>query len=189
MNYSDQQLVASYLKGNEHSLEVLIKRYLKPIYSFVFRYTGNSQDAEDITQEVFVKAWRNLKKFNQNRSFKTWIFSIAKNTCIDFLKKKKTIPFSQFENEKRENILSEELFDKSPLPDEIFEKKDLVEILNKALESLPIKYRLVLFLRYNDHFTFKEIAEILGESINTIKSRHQRAIQLLKKILKVNHIL
>ncbi|MBI4159946.1 sigma-70 family RNA polymerase sigma factor [Candidatus Wolfebacteria bacterium] len=73
----------------EVSLELLIRRYLKPIYGFTYRYVGAGQDTEDVTQETFVKVWRNLKKFDQNKSFKTWIFSIAKNTAIDFLKKKK----------------------------------------------------------------------------------------------------
>ena len=88
-NESDKQLIINYLKGDEKSLELLIQSYLKPIYSFVYRCTGNTQDAEDVTQEVFVKVWRNLKKFDQRKSFKTWIFAIAKNTAFDHLKKRK----------------------------------------------------------------------------------------------------
>jgi RNA polymerase sigma-70 factor (ECF subfamily) len=181
---NDKHLVRQYLEGDETSLEVLIRQYLKPIYSFAHRYVSNSQEAEDITQEVFVKVWRNLKKFDQNKSFKTWIFSIAKNTAIDFLKKKKTIPFSEFENEDGENMLTETFADSSPLPQELLEKAGMAQILNSAMEKLSPKYRMVLFLRYNDHFNFREIAEILGESLNTIKSRHQRAILMLRKTLK-----
>jgi RNA polymerase sigma-70 factor (ECF subfamily) len=132
-----------------------------------------------------VKVWRNLKKFDQQKSFKTWIFSIAKNTALDFLKKKKAIPFSEFENEEGENIITETLVDPSPLPQELLEKADMAQMLNVAIEKLSPKYRMVLFLRYNDHFTFREIAEIFGESLNTIKSRHQRAILILRKMLKV----
>jgi RNA polymerase sigma-70 factor (ECF subfamily) len=183
MNRSDQQLVSSYLSGDEKSLEVLFGRYLKPIYSFTYRYIGGGQDAEDVTQEAFVKAWRNLKKFDQQKSFKTWIFSIAKNTALDFLKKKKAIPFSEFENEDGENALTETLADSSPLPQELLEKADIVKILNAAIEKLSPKYRMVLFLHYNDHFTFREIAEILGESIDTIKSRHRRVLTMLRKLL------
>jgi RNA polymerase sigma-70 factor (ECF subfamily) len=187
MNRSDQQLVSDYLSGDEKSLEVLFGRYLKPIYSFIYRYVGDRQDAEDVTQEVFVKAWRNLKKFDQQKSFKTWIFSIAKNTVIDFLKKKKATTFSDFENEEgeKENMITETLVDPSPLPQELLEKADVAQMINTAMEKLSPKYRMVLFLRYNDHFTFREIAEIFGESLNTIKSRHQRAILILRKMLKV----
>ncbi len=90
--YTDEQLVTNYLKGDEESLEILIKRYLRPIYSFTFRFVGDSEIVEDITQEVFVKVWRNLKKFDKNKKFKTWIFTIAKNACLDWQKKKKTLP-------------------------------------------------------------------------------------------------
>lgn len=181
---SDQKLITSYLKGDERSLEILIKRYLKPIYSFVFRFVGKSQEADDITQEVFVKAWRSLKKFNLKKSFKTWIFTIAKNTAIDYLKKKKEISFSEFEKETGENFFTKTLIDPSPLPQEILEMADTGQLLKRALEKLSSKYRLILYLRYNDHFTFGEIAETLGESINTIKTRHRRGIAALRKLLK-----
>ena len=110
----DAQLIINYLAGDEKSLEILIKRYLKPIYSFVYRYVNNSQDTEDITQEVFVKAWRNLKKFNQQKSFKTWIFSIAKNTSVDHLRKKRAVTFSNFENQEGKNLLAETWADPAP---------------------------------------------------------------------------
>jgi len=181
---SDQKLIANYLAGDEKSLEVLINRYLKPIYSFVYRYVGNGEAAEDITQEVFVKVWRNLKKFDQNKSFKTWIFHIAKNTSFDFLKKKKAIPFSEFENEEGENKLIEKLADPTPLPSKLLEQVGIEEMLNVAINQLASKYRMVLFLRCNDHFTFREIAETLGESINTIKTRYRRGIAILRKLLK-----
>ncbi len=180
---SETQLITKYLAGDEESLETLIKCYLKPIYSFVCRYIRSSQDAEDITQEVFVKVWRNLKKFDKNKSFKTWIFSIAKNTSIDWLRKKKAIPFSNFENEEGKNLLTKTLADPAPLPNKVLERAGIAEILNVAINRLNPKYRMVLFLRYNDHFNFREIAEVLDEPLNTIKSRHRRALILLKKLL------
>src|SRR3989338_6167993 len=114
MNRSDQQLIADYIAGDEKSLKLLVRRYLKPIYSFTYRYVGGGQDAEDGTQEVFIKIWRHIKRFDQNKSFKTWIFAIAKNTAIDFLKKKRAILFFDFENGEGENMLTETLADPSP---------------------------------------------------------------------------
>jgi RNA polymerase sigma-70 factor, ECF subfamily len=183
MNRSDEQLIADYLTGSEESLEILVHRYLKPIYSFIYRYVGNEQEAEDVAQETFVKVWRNLKKFDQQKSFKTWIFHIAKNTAFDYLKKKKAIPFSEFENEDGENLITETLADPSPLPSELLERAGMAQILNSAMERLSPKYRMVLFLRYNDHFTFREIAESLKEPLDTVKSRHRRALTMLKKLL------
>lgn len=183
---TDEQLVTNYLKGDEKALEILIKRYLKPVYSFVYRCIGDTQEVEDITQQVFLKVWRNLKKFKQEYKVKTWIFAIAKNTCLDWQKKKRTVPFSVLDNEEEGFSFAETIKDPAPLPNELLEKQDIITTLNKALESLSPKYRMVLLLRYNEHFTFREIAELLGESINTIKSRHRRGIALLKKFLHQN---
>jgi len=180
--YTDEQLIADYLEGDEKALEALIKRYLKPIYSFVYRFAGDAQVVEDITQEIFVKVWRNLKKFDQSKRFKPWIFTIAKNTCLDWQKKKRAVPFSVLDNEGELSFV-ETIKDPTLLPNELLERQDIIATLNKALENLSSKYRMVLFLRYNDHFNFREIAEVLGESINTVKSRHRRALILLKKLL------
>ncbi len=183
-NYKDQKLIYNYLKkGDEKSLEILIRRYLKPIYGFAYRYVGNAQGAEDITQDVFVKVWKNLKKFDQDRNFKAWIFTIAKNTSLDFLKKKKAMQFSDLENESGENALVEKFIDSSPLPDEFLEQKGIREIFIKAVGKLFSKYRKVLLLRHEENMTFREIAETLGEPLNTVKSRHRRAVILLKKLL------
>jgi len=182
-NLSDEKLIESYFKGDEKSLEILIRRYLKPIYNFIFSFVGGREEAEDITQEAFVKMWRHLKKFNSNKSFKTWLFQIAKNTAIDWLRKKKAIPISQFDNEEGENVIMETLTDPEPLPSKILEQKDLAEELAQAMEELSAKNRLVLSLYYNDHFTLQEIAEVLEEPLNTIKSRHRRALIMLRKIL------
>jgi len=165
----DSQLVSQYFKGDEKSLEILIKKYLKPIYGFVYKYTGNIQEAEDLTQEVFVKMWRHLKKYNKNKSFKTWLFSIAKNTCIDWLRKKKTIPISELK-ERGEN-------------DNFFEQVSISQLLQSATNNLLPKYQTVLSLYYNDNLNFREIAEKLNEPLDTIKSRHRRALIILKKHL------
>ncbi len=183
MELSDKQLISKYLAGDEQSLVILLGRYLKPIYSFIYRYVGSGEDAEDVNQDVFIKTWRSLKRFDQNKNFKTWIFAIAKNAAIDFLKKKKTIPFSEFENEEGENAIMETLADPAPLPQELLERSGMAQILDSAMEKLSPKYRMVLFLRYNDHFSFREIAESLGESLNTITSRHRRALVELKKLI------
>lgn len=189
----DQKLIENYFKGDEKSLEILIKRYLAPIYGFTHKYVNNAQEAEDITQDVFVKAWRNLKKpalcricssrgFDPKKgSFKTWVFSIAKNAVIDFLKKKKAIQFSDLENEKGENVIAEKFIDFSPLPEDILKRKDLIGAFAKAINKLMPKYRKILFLRHDDNLTFREISETTSESLNTVKSRHRRALIILKK--------
>jgi RNA polymerase sigma-70 factor (ECF subfamily) len=178
MELTDQEIIRRYLKGDEKSLEILIARYLKPIYGFIYKNVGDTAAAEDVTQEVFVKIWKNLKKFDQKKDFKPWIFQIAQNASIDYLRKKKTIPFSRFENEKGQNVLTENIKDETP---------DLLEVLNdkkilaEVMEILPEKDRKLISLRHGDGLSFREIAEIYEESINTIKSRYRRIIINIRK--------
>jgi len=180
----DQNLITRYFQGEEKALENLIQKYLRPIFNFVYRFTNNTQDAEDLTQEVFVRVWQNLKRLDRQRSFKTWLFSVAKNAAIDFLRKKKVLYFSEFEDKKGNNPIIDSLADPSPLPQEIFECQSIAADLNRVIGKLPPQYRLILLLHYNDHFTFQEIAETTGEPLNTIKSRHRRALIFLKELLQ-----
>jgi RNA polymerase sigma-70 factor (ECF subfamily) len=179
---SDKQLIAHYLKGNEEAFEVLVKRYLKPIYSFTYKNVGSPSDAEDITQQVFVKVWKNIKKFDQNKNFKPWLFQIAKNSSIDFLRKRKTIPFSRFENEKGQNVLLDNI--ESP-------HINLLDVLNNkhvltlAMQSLSQKEQKTIALRHSYGLSFKEIAIAFEESINTVKSRYRRTLATLKKNIRV----
>jgi len=180
LEIDDSQLIKRYLNGDARSLEFLIKKYLKPIYGFVFSYVKNGHEAEDITQETFVKVWKNLKKFKKEKNFKTWIFYIAKNTAIDYLRKKKAVPFSAFENADGNNFIEETIPDIRPSADQIVYQNQIESQILKATEKLSADHRKVLFMRYRDFLSFKEIAGILGESINTIKSRYRRALLALK---------
>lgn len=181
---SDEQLVKQYLSGDEGALRVLFERYVSRIYNFIYRYTGGKVDADDIAQEAFVRAWKNLKRFDEKKSFRTWIFAIAKNAALDSLKKKKAVLFSDFEGEDETNVFEETISDPLPLPDEIFDRADIARFVSSSLEELSPRYRIVLILHYTEDFTFQEIADSLGEPLNTVKSRHRRALLILRKILE-----
>lgn len=181
LELEDSNLIQQYLKGDGKSLEILVKKYLKPIYGFAYRNVGNSEEAEDITQEVFVKVWKNIKKFDQKKNFKPWIFQIAKNTSIDFLRKKKAVPFSRFENEKGQNSLAENIVAK---PLNLIENFSDKKVLAEALQLLSNKEQKIISLRHTDGMSFREIAEVYGESINTIKSRYRRTLKALRKNIK-----
>lgn len=167
---------------NEIDFDEVVKIYLKPVYNFVYRFVSDRDTAEDLTQETFVKAWKNLKKFDKNKNLRTWLFAVAKNTTFDWLKKKKELPFSSFEDEEGNNFL-ENISDDEILPDEILARKDLAEELEKILQKLPLHHRAILLLHYKEDFSLHEIAEILGEPYNTVKSRHQRVLGRLKETL------
>ena len=180
MEPSDAKLILGYFSGDEKALEILFGCYFKQVYRFAHSYSKNSEDAEDITQKTFLKAWRNLKKFDQSKNFKTWIFSIAKNSAIDFLRKKREILFSELKNTDGENMIAETLADTALLPTELSEKTEKFRNLALAVSRLPQKYGDVITLRYEEYLSFSEISRFLGEKLNTIKSRHRRALMMLK---------
>ncbi len=178
----DEQLVSMYLEGDEKSLDILIKRYLKPIYNFLARNTGNNKEAEDLTQDVFLRVWNNLKKFDTEKVFRTWIYQIARNASIDYLRKKKALIFSDLDTEDRQ--FSESLADESePVSDRLNREEAGME-LAENLQKLSLDDRTVLLLHYNEDLTFREIADVLNEPMDTVKSRHRRALLKLKKFFK-----
>ncbi len=180
-NPTDEELIQKYkAERDENSLEVLVKRYTNLIYGFVYRYVGNGDAASDVTQEVFVKVWRNLNKFDWTRNFKPWIFTIAKNTAIDWLKKKGALPFSLIE-ERRPDFL-ENIKDDSALV--AFERNLLQKDFALALGRLPSSYNSVIKLRAYEGFSFREISESLQEPLNTVKSRYRRGLVLLKGLME-----
>lgn len=180
---NDEQLAFAAANGDDKSFEVLVARYLHSVYNFVFRYVGEPSQAEDISQETFLRAWKNLKKFDKAKKFKTWIFAIAKNACIDYLRQRKVLPFSTFEDEEGNNYIEEGIASED-IPLEIFEKKDLAIRLNKAINELPPRQQEALSLHYWEKMTFEEISQVLGEPLHTIKSRCRRAVITLRIKLK-----
>lgn len=182
---SDEEIILLYKKGDEEAFKSLINRYISPLYNFTARMT-NRNDASDVVQEIFIKVWKNIEHFNPLKaSFKTWIFTIARNTTTDFLRKKKSLLFSDMGKDGDEDINSfaENIPDDELLPDEALQKLQDGRFLNKILEKLRPGYREVLVLHYQEEMTFEEIGKILDKSLNTVKSSHRRAIIELRKIL------
>lgn len=179
MDRNDEELIKSYLAGDEQSLRALISRYLRPIYHFAYRYTANGPDAEDIAQEVFVKVWKNLRRYNGETPFRPWLFAIAKNAAIDWLRKKKTIPFSKFDGEEGD-ILAETLRDPAIPIDQAAAQKDYLSSVTKKLSP---ETQNLLQLRHSDQLKFQEIAKMLGKPLNTVKSRYRRALAELRKLI------
>ena len=193
---TDEEIIALYKNNNEEAFQGLVNRYTSPIYNFTARLT-NKNDAPDIVQEIFLKVWKNIRRFDPLKaSFKTWIFTIAKNATTDFLRKKKSLLFSDISasmgggKNDDENIASfaENIPDDELLPDEALQKlqdkKEDKEFLNGILDKLNPIYQEILVLYYQEELTFEEIGKILAKSLNTVKSQHRRAIIKLRKMLE-----
>jgi len=181
---TDQDLVLAALTGDKASFSTLVERYVSPIYKFSYRYVRNGPDAEDVAQETFLRVWKNLKKFDQTKNFKTWIFTIAKNASLDLLKKKKMISFSQIgeEDDAVDAVLAPYVAIEET-SETVFDQNVLKEDFDAALAKLPERYRDVMVLRYSDNLKFREIAERLHEPVDTVKSRHRRGLALLRDIV------
>jgi RNA polymerase sigma-70 factor, ECF subfamily len=183
MENDDKKLIAKFLDGDESAFEELLSKYLKPVYNFLYQLTSDKSALDDLTQETFIKVWKNIRKFDKDRNFKTWIFTIAKNTAYDYFKKKKTIPFSNFVDEEGNNKL-ENIADENIFPDELLIRNDSAKLIEEKLRELPEHYRLILTLHYKEDFSLSEIAEILKIPYNTVKSQHQRGLIKLRKLLE-----
>lgn len=184
MDRNDGQLVIDYLEGDDTALSFLVDRYIKDVYQFAYQLTGDASVAEDVAQESFLKAWKHIRSYRQGSNFKTWIFTIARNTAIDWLRKKKEVALSAFENEEGYNAILETVPDGGLLPDELLERAENVEYVSSLLEQLDSKYRDVLTLRYTSNMTFEEIGQMLNRPLHTIKSQHRRALVMLRRLLE-----
>lgn len=181
MEIKDEQLIKEYLEGNQDSFVILVEEYTPSIYNFSVRFVGREY-ANDIVQDVFFKVWKNIRKFDiEKASFKTWIFTISRNTITDYLRKKKMVLFSSLDKE--EENFSDNIEDEVILPYEALIKLEDKELLNNLLDKIPAHYREVLILYYQEDMTFNEIGELLNKPLNTVKSHHRRALILLRELL------
>ncbi len=178
----EKALIRRAKKGDVSAFEELIAGYEKKVYNTVYRFFNNSEDAMDITQEIFIKVFTSLRGFKENSSFSTWLYRIAVNTCIDFLRKKKdeTLPIND------EMVAGNDTTHSSftQLPEEFVEKQELKQALMKAINSLPEEQRICVILRDIQGFSYTEISEILMCSLGTVKSRLSRGRRALRQILK-----
>lgn len=181
---NDADLVAGYIKGDGESFAALVDRHMSMVYKFTYRYVGDADIANDVVQDVFIKVWKNIKKFDSGKNFKTWLLTITKNTALDALKKKKAVLFSKIEEGETDLDAFLAPYVEGPdLPDTLLEKAQTKAELERMLAELTPSYRSVLFLRYSEHLKFREIADVLQEPIDTIKSKHRRALIQLRGML------
>lgn len=181
---SDEKLAEAFLSGDQEAFAVLVERHLSLVYKFVYRYLRNGDDANDVTQETFIKTWKYLRKFDTTKKFTTWILTIAKNTALDFIKRKKPVLFSKIEEGDGDlDAFLGPYLEPPALPVDVIARDHIKADLEAALDDIAPSYRMVLSLRYNDHLKFREIAEMLREPIDTVKSKHRRGLALLRRSL------
>jgi RNA polymerase sigma-70 factor (ECF subfamily) len=181
MNDADKQLIINYLAGDDRSFESLVRRHLKPVYNFLARFTGG-RETDDLVQETFLRAWKNLNRFDIERDFRVWLFTIARNVGIDWLRKNKRHVTVSLDQEDDDDIpLAEKIGDSAPRAEELTDLALQKDDVREIIAGLSPHYQMVLSMRYEEDLTFQDISDILGVSINTVKSRYRRAIAIIKK--------
>jgi len=177
----DSVLAQHYLAGDQQAFEVLVQRYSAPLFTFIRRFVGEYDAACDILQQVMLQLYLSLPKLRTGEPLKAWLYQVARNRCLDELRRKRAIHFSELEKEiEEEQSLVETMQDKSPLPDEVVERRDVQEILLKAIRALPPKFRAVVLLRYAAQLSYAEIGRVLTMPEATAKTYFQRAKPLLQ---------
>jgi len=182
---SDGVLAQQTLAGDQQAFEALVKRYSTPLFNFICRFLGDYDQACDISQQVFLQLYLSLSTLRTGDPLKAWLFQVARNRCLDELRRKHAIHFSELESVSDEDELSPlaAMPDTSPLPEELAERHDLQECLQRAIEALPPKFRSVVLLRYAGQLSFSEIGQVLAMPEATAKTYFQRAKPLLRTAL------
>lgn len=177
---------------DQQAYATLMKRYKKAVYFMILKMIRDADDAEDLTMEAFAKAFRNLHKFKKDYTFSTWLFRIATNNTIDFIRKKKlkTMSLNTTMNDDSGNSVNIDVEDDDNNPQDEFIKSQRIEMVRIFVDKLPAKYRKLVQLRYFDELSYEEIAQELEKPLGTVKAQLHRSRELLYEIAqgKERHI-
>ena len=173
----ERAAIAACLSGDASAFDVLVIRHQKTIHRVCYRFTGNTEDAADLTQEVFVKAYRSLPKFRGTSAFSTWLYRIAVNACLSFKASRK--------NKTEEWDEDHDIVAGGPSAEETLDALSNARNIRAALETLPERQRLTVIMKVLEERTHAEVAEILGSNVGTVKANLFFAIRNLRKQLAV----
>ena len=181
----DYEMVQKALKGDEKAFARLLSRYKDTIYFMLLKMLNNRSDAEDLTLEAFGKAFKNLHQYSPTYAFSTWLFKIASNNCIDFLRKKKGIMISlENDNDQIESNEATRIKSKDLNPEEKLIRKQKAILLHKVVRRLKPHYQTLVELRYFNELSYEEIAKELHLPLGTVKAQLFRARQMLFKLIE-----
>ena len=172
----EAQIVQRVLQGDVNAFEKLVLEYEKSVYAITQRMTGNAEDAADMTQETFIKAYNSLSSFRGDSKFSVWLYRIATNVCLDFLRsrsRKPTVSLSVEDDDGEEVEL--DIADESQSPERLLERGLTRDAVRRGLNALSPEYRQILLLREIQGLSYEEIADVLTLEVGTVKARIFRA--------------
>ena len=184
-DYSDGVLAQQSLDGDQRAFETLVEHYRPLLFNSIYQILGDYDQSCDILQQVFLQLYLSSPTLNQDKSLRGWLLKVARNRCLDELRRKHAMPFSTLETIEDEDEVSLllSLSDPNPLPEEVAEQHDLRSAVQRAIDDLPPRYRRVVLLRYAGQQSFAEIGQALSIPAATAKTHFQRAKVLLRAAL------
>ena len=188
-NDEDEALIAAALNGSAFAWEKLVKRYESKIYNHGLRLMGNSSDAMDLMQEVFLGVYRNLHRFRGDAKFSSWIFRIAHNKAVDLNRKKRLLAGYPVDSDNDGDVFDSLSDEEVSEPDLQLLQSEQNRNIMAMLNTLPFEQRLIVELKVFQSLTFEEIAEMQGISDNTAKTRFYTALRKLKSLTEEHHVL
>jgi len=185
----DFLLVEAALTGEEKAFAKLMSRYKDAIYFMLLKMVNNKNDAEDLTLEAFGKAFKNLHQYSPNFAFSTWLFKIATNNCIDFLRRRRGVYVSiETSQENGDNDQPIKLRSTDPNPEEKLIRIQKAILMRRIVHRLKPRYRILVELRYFREFSYEEIAKELNLPLGTVKAQLFRAREMLFKMIESTEI-
>lgn len=182
---NDDLLVERAKRGDLAAFEQLVNQYERKVYSLAYRLMGNHEDANDAAQEAFIRVFRMLPDFRGDSSFATWLFRIVSNACLDELRRRKRQPVTSIDSriEVSDGEVEREIPDAADTPEQALERVEVQKLVQYGIQSLDEDYRSVLVLRDIQGLSYNEVADVLGLTMGTVKSRLNRARAALKEKL------
>ncbi|TAK96725.1 RNA polymerase sigma factor [Patescibacteria group bacterium] len=185
---SDSQLVTAIVRGKNPDLyREVVRRYQRKLFSYLYRLLSNKEEVEDVLQNVFVKTFRNLKKFDTHKKFSSWIYRIAHNEAVNVLKRRSRKQFVSWEDLTKGEVKVEARSEEDS-PFEGWIKKESKEEVLRAIQELPTQYREVLILRYLSEWSYREIGQKLKKPVNTVGTLLNRARHRLLLIVLASRL-
>lgn len=185
MSDQESELIQNALNGEQNAYRLLTEKHQNSVYHIIFKIVRDKETAHDLVQETFMKAFSSLQSYRSEFKFSTWLYKIAANCSIDYLRKKKINALSLDQQmETKDGSVGIEIPDYSYHPERELVRKEQRFNIDEAIDSLPIKYQEVIVYRHKDDKSYEEIADLLDIPVGTVKARIFRARELLKKKLK-----
>ena len=183
---SDESLVRAVLSGDRERFELLVERYQTRLVNYLYRMVRNLEEAHDLTQEVFIRVYQALDRYDSQYRFSTWLFRVAQNAAIDVIRKRRIqlVPLTRRADEGSDATVDLELPDGQPSALESLQGRELDASIRAAIDTLPWEYRELILLRHYGELAYEEIAEVKAMPLGTVKNKLFRARQMLKQQLQ-----